>query len=84
MRVLGTTRTAVRLALMIEPLILSMLGVLIGLGMARLLWASPVLEAASPLLISAGLYLVGVLAGSVAGAISVTNKKPIELLQVKE
>jgi predicted lysophospholipase L1 biosynthesis ABC-type transport system permease subunit len=84
MRVLGTTRTAVRLALMIEPLILSILGLMIGLGMAHLLWASPVLVAASPLLISAGLYLAGVLAGSVVGAISVTNKKPIELLQVKE
>ena len=84
MRVLGTTRTAVRLTLITEPLILSMLGVLIGLGMARLLWASPVLMAASPLLISAGLYLVGVLVGSVVGAITVTNKQPIELLQVKE
>jgi len=84
MRVLGTTRTAVRLALILEPLILSILGVLIGLGMARLLWMTSDLLASVPLLISAGLYLVGVLAGSVTGAISVTNKKPIELLQVKE
>jgi hypothetical protein len=35
-------------------------------------------------LTGAGLYLAGVLAGSVTGALSVTNKKPIELLQVKE
>jgi ABC-type lipoprotein release transport system permease subunit len=84
MRVLGTTRTAVRLALILEPLILSVIGVLIGLGMARLLWASSDLVAAAPLWISAGLYLVGVLAGSVIGAIAVTVKKPIELLQVKE
>jgi hypothetical protein len=37
-----------------------------------------------PLLTGAGLYLAGVLVGSVIGALSVTNKKPIELLQVKE
>jgi ABC-type antimicrobial peptide transport system permease subunit len=84
LRVLGTTRRAVRLALILEPLVLSILGVLLGLGISRLLWMSSDLVSAVPLLISAGLYLAGVLAGSVTGAISVTNKKPIELLQVKE
>jgi ABC-type antimicrobial peptide transport system permease subunit len=84
LRVLGTTRTAVRLALIIEPLILSILGVLLGLGISRLLWMTSDLASAVPLLVSGGLYLAGVLAGSVTGAISVTNKKPIELLQVKE
>jgi hypothetical protein len=84
LRVLGTTRTAVRLALIVEPLILSILGVMLGLGISRLLWMSSDLVSAVPLLVSAGLYLAGVLAGSVTGVISVTNKKPIELLQVKE
>jgi ABC-type antimicrobial peptide transport system permease subunit len=84
LRVLGTTRSAVRLALIIEPLVLSILGVMLGLGISRLLWMSSDLVSAVPLLVSAGLYLAGVLAGSVTGAISVTNKKPIELLQVKE
>jgi ABC-type antimicrobial peptide transport system permease subunit len=84
LRVLGTTRTAVRLALIIEPLILSIIGVILGLGISRFLWMSSDLVSAVPLLVSAGLYLTGVLAGLVTGAISVTNKKPIELLQVKE
>jgi ABC-type antimicrobial peptide transport system permease subunit len=84
LRVLGTTRTAVRLALIVEPLVLSILGVMLGLGISRLLWMSSDLVSTVPLLVSAGLYLAGVLAGSVTGAISVTNKKPIELLQVKE
>ncbi|MFA5873707.1 MAG: FtsX-like permease family protein [Anaerolineales bacterium] len=84
MRVLGTTRTAVRLALIIEPLILSIIGVIIGLGISRFLWMTSDLVPAGPLLTGAGLYLAGVLAGVVIGAISVTNKKPIELLQVKE
>ena len=84
MRVLGTTRKAVRLALILEPLILSIIGVIIGLGISRFLWMTSDLMPAVPILIGAGLYLAGVLAGLVAGAISVTNKKPIELLQVKE
>ncbi len=84
MRVLGTTKTAVRLALIIEPLVLSILGVLLGLGICRLMWMSSDLVSAVPLLTGAGLYLAGVLTGVVAGAVSVTNKKPIELLQVKE
>jgi ABC-type antimicrobial peptide transport system permease subunit len=84
LRVLGTTRTAVRLALITEPLILSIIGVIIGLGISHLLWMASGLLPAGPLLSSAGLYLTGVLVGLVIGAISVTNKKPIELLQVKE
>jgi ABC-type antimicrobial peptide transport system permease subunit len=84
LRVLGTTKMSVRLALIIEPLVLSILGGLLGLGISRLLWMSSDLASEVPLLTAAGLYLAGVMAGSVTGAISVTNKKPIELLQVKE
>jgi hypothetical protein len=84
MRVLGTTRTAVRLVLITEPLILSIIGIVIGLGISRLLWTASGLVPTVPLLSSAGLYLAGVLVGLVIGAITVTNKKPIELLQVKE
>lgn len=84
LRVLGTTRTAVRLALISEPLILSMIGVIFGLGMAYFWWVPSGLVPVGPLLISAGLYLAGVLAGSISGAISVSNQKPLELLQVKE
>jgi hypothetical protein len=84
MRVLGTTRNAVRQALIVEPLILSIVGVIVGLGITRFSWMAAGLLSAGPLLSSAGLYLAGVLVGLVIGAISVTNKKPIELLQVKE
>ncbi|MFH1132566.1 MAG: ABC transporter permease, partial [Pseudomonadota bacterium] len=84
MRVMGTTRTAVRWALIIEPLILSITGVIIGLGVSLFGWTTSDLVPVVPLLTGAGLYLAGVLAGSVVGAVMVTNKKPIELLQVKE
>jgi ABC-type antimicrobial peptide transport system permease subunit len=84
MRVLGTTKTTLQLALITEPLILSIIGVIIGLVISRLLWTASGLVPTVPLLSGAGLYLAGVLVGLVIGAISVTNKKPIELLQVKE
>ncbi len=84
MRVLGTSRKAVQLVLICEPLFLSMLGVIAGLLISGLLKIRPDLVPAAPLLAAAGLYMVGVLAGSAVGSISVTNKKPIELLQVKE
>ena len=84
MRVLGTTKIAVRLALIVESLILSFIGVIIGLGIAWLMSKPSGFVIVGPLLVGVGLYLAGVLAGLVIGAISVTNKKPIELLQVKE
>ncbi len=84
LRVLGTTRSSVRLALILEPLFLSTIGVITGLGISGLFWMRSGLVPGGPLLIAAVLYLAGVLAGSAIGSISVTNKKPIELLQVKE
>jgi ABC-type antimicrobial peptide transport system permease subunit len=82
--VLGATRTAVRLVLVSESLCLSILGVVIGLGISHLLWMTSGLVPVGALLSGAVLYLAGTLAGSVIGAILVTNKMPIELLQVKE
>lgn len=84
LRVLGTTRAAVRLALIAEPLCLSILGVIIGLGLSTLLWISSGSVPLGSLLTGAGLYLAGALAGLVGGAIVITHKKPLELLQVKE
>jgi ABC-type antimicrobial peptide transport system permease subunit len=84
LRILGTTRRSVRLALFIEPVILSMIGVIISLGITSLLWTTTGQVPIGSLLTSAGLYLLGALIGSISGAIMVTNKKPLELLQVKE
>jgi ABC-type antimicrobial peptide transport system permease subunit len=84
LRVLGTTLIAVRLALIAEPFCLSFLGVIIGLGLSILLWISSGSVPMGSLLTSAGLYLAGALAGLAGGAIVITQKKPLELLQVKE
>ena len=84
LRVLGTTRIAVRMALIVESFCLSLIGVVIGLGLAALLWISSGTVPMGALLTSAELYLAGALVGLVGGAILVTNKQPLELLQVKE
>ena len=84
LRVLGTTRIAVRMALIVESFCLSLIGVVIGLGLAFLMWISSGTVPMGALLTSAGLYMAGALAGLVSGAILVTNKQPLELLQVKE
>jgi ABC-type antimicrobial peptide transport system permease subunit len=84
MMVLGITRTAVQLTLILESLSLSIIGVIVGLGISRFLWMASDLVQGIPLLTGASLYLAGALTGLVIGALSVTNKKPIELLQVKE
>jgi ABC-type antimicrobial peptide transport system permease subunit len=84
LRILGTTRRSVRLALFSEPVILSMIGVIISLGITSFLWTTTGQVPIGSLLTSAGLYLLGTLIGSISGAIMVTNKKPLELLQVKE
>lgn len=84
LRVLGTTGAAVRLAFIMELLFLSVLGLVAGLGISWFLWMAPNAVSASSLWTGAVLYLAGVLCGSVAGAIAITRKKPIELLQVKE
>ncbi len=55
----------------------------IGLGIAYIFWISSGLVPVGPLLTGAGLYLWG-LVSLAAGAILVTNKQPIDLLQVKE
>ena len=84
LRVLGTTRKAVRLALIGETFSLSLIGAVIGLGISAFLWMATGLVPFGSLLTIAGIYLVGALIGSVIGAIMVTNKMPLELLQVKE
>ncbi|GAP15925.1 predicted ABC-type transport system [Longilinea arvoryzae] len=84
LRVLGITRTAVCVALILDSFCLSLIGAVMGLGLAALLWMSAGVMPAGGLLTSAGLYLAGALAGLVSGAILVTHKQPLELLQVKE
>ena len=81
MRVLGSTRKRALTVLWTEPLIVVLIGLIAGL-IALLLIGWRVSASASVFL--AGLYLVGALIGSATGALLVTNRSPLELLQVKE
>jgi len=79
MRVLGASLTKTRLVLWSEQILISLIGLTIGLT---------VLVAAGQSLASmvtlAGLYFAGVVVGASTGGIIVTSKAPLDLLQVRE
>ncbi|MDR1002897.1 MAG: hypothetical protein LBL82_06495 [Oscillospiraceae bacterium] len=84
MRVLGTTKKRTIAVLTLEQIILCILGLLVAAGVLLLYNAGLFLQSGGTLVICAGLYLaVYILAAFVAAAIT-TNKKALELLQVKE
>ncbi len=84
MRVLGMKKRKVRTLLNIEQLFISLIGALLGLlALAVLRQSLSAAFSATPLL-CAGLYLIGSLVGSILASVMVSNRMPLELLQVKE
>jgi hypothetical protein len=79
LRVLGMSGNKTRLVLWTEPLIVCLTGLVVGLF---LLFVTGM--GATVLFTLAGLYLLGYAAGSAVGAVIVTRKPPLDLLQVKE
>ena len=84
LRILGTTRARARAMLCWEQLVLCLVGLALGLGTLVILRRDVSAVLAGTAMLSAGLYLGGVLAGALFSSISVTNRMPLELLQVKE
>ncbi|MDX9771462.1 MAG: ABC transporter permease [Tenuifilaceae bacterium] len=84
LRMLGVSRARVQALFSSEQLLLSLLGVLLGLGLLVILRQNPGAVLTGPALMAGGLYLLGALLGALIGAVSVSNKQPLELLQVKE
>ncbi len=84
LRMLGVAKSRVRILLSGGQLLLSLAGVLVGLGLLDIMRQNPGAVFGGLKIISAGLYLSGAFTGSLIGAIAVSNKKPLELLQVKE
>jgi ABC-type antimicrobial peptide transport system permease subunit len=84
LRMLGVRRAWVRAMLCSEQVLLSLLGVILGLGLLVILRQDPEAVLTAPTMTTGGLYLLGALIGSLLGAIWVSNKPPLELLQVKE
>lgn len=84
MRVLGTTKSRARAILCGQHLSLCLVGLVVGLGLLAALRQDVVAVLTGPALICAGLYLAGASGGALYSAIAVTNRMPLELLQVKE
>jgi hypothetical protein len=81
MRVLGTTKTKSRSTLCAEQVATCLLGLALGLViLVPLGWG---FGFASSLLL-AGVYLASAAIGTASGAVVVTNRAPLELLQVRE
>jgi len=81
MRVLGKSKTKTRLILCSEQLITFTLGAVIGLAfLISASWGFGIIQ----LLIIAGFYIIGTVVGSVVGAVLITRKAPLDLLQVRE
>lgn len=84
MRVLGTTKSRARAMLCGEHLSLCLVGLSLGLGLLIALRQDAAAVLTGPALICAGLYLAGAVGGALFSAITVTNRMPLELLQVRE
>lgn len=86
MRVLGTTKLRSRIMLVLQIVFMVLAGVLVGLT-AALAWSSSAglaLAIFDMSALRAAAYLICAITGSTAGAVTVTNRPPLELLQVKE
>lgn len=81
LRVLGNSRARTRRMLLSEPVLLSMLGLLLGIG--AVYYGMPEIRTVQ-ILLFAGVYLGGCMLGALAGTVHITRKTPLELLQVKE
>jgi len=84
MRVLGMDRWWASAMLSVEQILVSLSGLTIGFVILLLLQDKTAESLTSIYLICGGLYLVGSAIGAIITANIVTNRMPLDLLQVKE
>jgi ABC-type antimicrobial peptide transport system permease subunit len=84
MRVLGTTKKRTVAILSLEQIILCILGIVIAAGVLLIYNAVLFIQSGVTLAVCAGLYLAVYIAATLIASMVTTNKKPMELLQVKE
>jgi ABC-type antimicrobial peptide transport system permease subunit len=84
MRVLGMGRLRARVLLSSEQFLLSLLGIMAGLAALVFADREVFLQLTNAYVFCAALYFAGSILGATFGAISVTNRMPLGLLQVKE
>jgi len=79
LRTTGTSRTKTAAMLFVEQLLICIVGLILGLFALLFIGLS-----AQQMLVLAVLYMLGVVLGSIVGAVVVTSKAPLDLLQVRE
>jgi ABC-type antimicrobial peptide transport system permease subunit len=84
MRVLGTTQKRTVAILALEQIILCILGLLLAAGMLLIYNTGLFILSGSTLAVCAAIYLSASIAAAIIAAAATTNKKALELLQVKE
>ena len=84
LRVLGMPKRRVRTVLCGEQLLPGLLGVVLGILTALLVWKSAIASSGAMVLLAAGCYLAGLLFSTIGTAYIVTKEKPLSLLQARE
>ncbi|MCL2019549.1 MAG: hypothetical protein FWG70_07300 [Oscillospiraceae bacterium] len=84
LRVLGTTKKRVRCMLTIEQVALCIIGIILAAGGLLVYNYSLFTQSAETLALCGVLYLLGCVCAGLAASVSVTKRKVLELLQVKE
>lgn len=84
MRVLGQGKKRVRGALCVEHAVLCVVGLVVGLGALAIVRQDISDVFTFQPMLCAGLYLAGSIIGAIVAVIPITNRTPLELLQVKE
>ena len=80
MRVLGATKMRTRMMLVLEQSIVTLAGIVLGLAMLPLLGVG----FSAAITLFAILFLAVAIVSNIIGAIAVSNRAPLELLQVRE
>ena len=84
MRVLGTTKSGTRIIMLSEQIAISMVGLLLGTGVLRILKGTQLLEILQQVVVFTVLYIVIVALAAAVSAVLATRKNVLELLQTKE
>ena len=84
LRVLGTTKRRTRVMLILEQLMLCLIGLILAFAVLGVVNRAVIIKVIEPLGTYCLLHLIGCTVGTTLAAITVTRKKILELLQVKE
>ena len=84
LRVLGTTKRRTRVMLILEQFMLCLIGLILSFAVLAVVNRADIFKVIEPLSTYCLLHLIGCTVGTTIAAITVTRRKILELLQVKE